>query len=98
MATYVVLMNWTDRGIQKFEDSPSRAELGGETEMEKLGVRRKDIYWTVGAYDLVMLCEAPDEASMTAALLRIGGAGNVRTTTLRAFSREEFDQIAARAR
>jgi uncharacterized protein with GYD domain len=97
MASYVVLMNWTDEGIKSFEDSPHRADAGKE-EMGKLGVTLKDIYWTVGAHDLVLICEAPDEESMTAYLLRLGSAGNVRTTTLRAFTRDEFDQIAARAR
>ena len=97
MATYVVLMDWTDSGIRTFEDSPSRADAGAD-EMKKNGVELKDLYWTVGAHDLVMICEAPDEASMTASLLRLGAAGNVRTTTLRAFTRAEFDAIAESAR
>ena len=97
MANYVVLMNWTDEGIKTFEDSPSRADAGKD-EMAKLGVTLKDIYWTVGAHDVVLICEAPDEESMAAYLLRIGSAGNVRTTTLRAFTRDEFDVVAARAR
>jgi uncharacterized protein with GYD domain len=96
MATYVVLLNWTDQGVKDFKDSPSRADAGKE-EMAKLGVTMKDIYWTVGQHDLVLLCDAPDEASMTAALLRLGSAGNVRSTTLRAFTRAEFDQVAERA-
>ena len=97
MATYVILMNWTDQGIKDFKDSPSRADAGKE-EMAKLGVTLKDIYWTVGQHDLVLICDSPDEESMTAALLRLGSAGNVRTTTLRAFTRPEFDGIADRAR
>ena len=97
MATYVVLMNWTDQGVRTFESSPTRADAGAE-EMEKLGVTLKDIYWTVGQHDLVLICEAPDDESMTASLLRLGAAGNVRTTTLRAFTRPEFDQVAERAR
>jgi uncharacterized protein with GYD domain len=96
MATYVVLMSWTEQGIQTFKDSPSRADAGKE-EMAKLGVTMKDIYWTVGPYDVVLVCDSPDEESMTAALLRLGSAGNVRTTTLRAFTREEFDRVAGRA-
>jgi uncharacterized protein with GYD domain len=97
MANYVVLLNWTEQGIKEFEDSPSRADAGRE-EMEKLGVKLKDIYWTVGAHDLVLLCDAPDDGSMAAALLRLGSAGNVRSTTLRAFTRAEFEEVAARAR
>jgi len=97
MATFVVLMNWTDKGIETFEESPSRADAGRE-EMAKLGVTMKDIYWTVGPYDVVLLCDAPDPETMASALLRLGAAGNVRTTTLRAFTREEFDRVAERAR
>src|SRR5712671_4278976 len=97
MATYVVLMSWTEQGIQTYKDSPPRADAGKE-EMAKLGVTLKDIYWTVGPYDLVLLCDAPDEESMTASLLRLGSAGNVRTTTMRAFTRPEFDRVAERAR
>jgi uncharacterized protein with GYD domain len=96
MATYVVLMNWTEEGIKDFKGSPKRADAG-KAEMAKLGVTMTDIYWTVGPYDVVLLCDSPDEESMTAALLRLGSAGNVRTTTLRAFTRAEFDQVAARA-
>ena len=97
MATFIVLMNWTEQGIKTFEESPARADAGRE-EMAKLGVTLKDIYWTVGPYDVVLTCDAPDVESMTAALLRLGAAGNVRTTTLRGFSREEFDRMAERAR
>src|SRR5262245_28256714 len=97
MPTYVVLMNWTDQGIRTFAESPSSADAGAG-EMKKNGITLKDIYWTVGHHDLVLVCEAPDEESMTASLLRLGAAGNVRTTTLRAFTREEFDRVAEQAR
>jgi uncharacterized protein with GYD domain len=97
MAMYVVLLNWTEQGIKDFKDSPGRADAGKE-EMAKLGVTLKEIYWTVGQHDLVLLCDSPDDESIAAALLRLGSAGNVRSTTLRAFTREEFNQVAARAR
>ena len=97
MATYVVLLNWTEQGIRDFKDSPARADAGRE-EMAKLGVTLKDIYWTVGQHDLVLICESPDDDSIAAALLRLGSAGNVRSTTLRAFTRSEFNEVAARAR
>ena len=97
MATHVVLMNWTDQGIKGFRESPSRAEVGRE-EMEKLGITLKDIYWTIGPYDLVLTVDAPDDEALAAALLRIGSAGNIRTTTLRAFSRDEFDRVSEKVR
>ena len=97
MPTFIVLTNWTEQGIKTFEDSPSRADAGRE-EMEKLGVTRREIFWTVGPYDEVLICDAPDAESMTAAVLRMGAAGNVRTTTLRAYTRQEFIEVAQRAR
>ncbi len=95
MARHVVLMNWTEEGVKAFEDSPARVEAGRE-EMEKLGVELKDVYWTIGSYDVVLIVDAPDDAALAASLLRIGSAGNVRTTTLRAFSRDEFDAVVAK--
>jgi uncharacterized protein with GYD domain len=96
VATYIVLLNWTEQGIKGFKDSPSRAEAFNQ-QMSGLGVRITDVYWTVGPYDIVALVEAQDDEAATAALLKLGAVGNVRSTTLRAFSRTEFEQIVARA-
>src|SRR5581483_5110915 len=96
MPTYVVLMNWTEQGVKDFKGSPKRADDGRE-EMAKQGITMREIFWTVGPYDVVLLCDAPDEEAMATALLRLGAAGNVRTTTLRAFSRDDFDRMAAQA-
>lgn len=96
MPTYVTLINWTDQGVKNFKDTVDRAAKAEEA-MGKLGVRFKEIYWTVGQYDIVGIVEAPDEESATAALLAIGSQGNIRTTTLRAFNREETRGIIDRA-
>lgn len=61
------------------------------------GAKVLNIYWTVGPYDLVAVVEAPDDETATAVLLQVGGLGNVRTTTLRAFGREEMDRIITKA-
>jgi uncharacterized protein with GYD domain len=95
MATYVVLFNWTEQGIKTFKDSPSRVDAAKEL-FGGLGVEVKDIYWTLGHYDLVSIFEAPDAESMTAAMVKLGSLGNVRSTTLRAFDRAEFEAIAER--
>jgi uncharacterized protein with GYD domain len=92
MATYVVLFNWTEQGIKSYKDSPGRVDAATK-QWEGSGIRIKDIYWTLGAYDLVGLVEAPDEAKLTSALLALGAQGNVRTTTLRAFGQEEFAEL-----
>ncbi|GHE75491.1 GYD domain-containing protein [Streptomyces spiralis] len=96
MQTYVSLLNWTDQGIRNYKDTAKRAEAFGAA-VEKLGAKLLNIYWTVGPYDLVAVVEAPDDETATAAFLQIGGVGNVRTTTLRAFGREEMDRIVGKA-
>ncbi len=95
MATYVVLMNWTENGIKGFKDSTKRSATAAEG-MQEMGVRLKDIYWTIGVYDVVCVFDAPDDEAFAAALLRLGSAGMVRTTTMRAFSSSEFDAVVSR--
>jgi uncharacterized protein with GYD domain len=94
--TFITLLNWTEEGIRNYKDTTQRAEAWGAA-LQKLGAKLRDIYWTVGPYDLVALLEAPDEETVTASMLQLGAVGNVRSTTLRAFGREEIDGIVAKA-
>ncbi|WP_406729357.1 GYD domain-containing protein [Streptomyces sp. GD-15H] len=95
MPTFVALLNWTDQGVRNYKDTPQRAEAFAAA-AQKLGVKILNLYWTVGPYDLVAVVEASDDETATAALLQVGGMGNVRSTTLRAFGREEMDRIIAK--
>ena len=95
MATFVVLTNFTDQGIRNVKDSTKRADAVKEM-AKKFGVTAKEFFWTLGSYDVVAIFEAPDDASMTAFGLAIGSGGNIRTQTLRAFSREEMNGILAK--
>jgi len=92
MATYIMLANFTEQGIRNVKASPDRAKAVGEM-AKKCGVTIKDVYWTLGSYDVVAIYEAPDEASVTALGLSIGVQGNVRTQTLRAFTHDEIKGI-----
>ena len=95
MATYIVLCNFTDQGIRNVKDTVSRAE--GVRRMAKdFDVTMKDIYWTLGAYDLAVVFEAADDQAITALCLAIGGMGNVRTQMLRAFNADEMKGVLAR--
>ena len=89
MATYVSLFNWTDQGIRSVKDSPKRLESTKKA-LKKLGGELKAFYMLQGHYDGVLIFDIPDEEAMTKFLLTTGSAGNVRTTTLRAFTEEEF--------
>lgn len=91
MATFISLVNFTDQGIRSVKESPDRYGAF-KTMAEKLGVTVKSVYYTVGHYDIVVVTEGTDEA-VTAALLKLGSLGNVRTQTLRAFSVDEMKKL-----
>jgi uncharacterized protein with GYD domain len=91
MATFISLLNFTDQGIRNVKDSPDRYEAF-RAMAENLGVTVKDVYYTVGHYDVVAVMEGSDEA-VTTALLKVGSLGNVRTETLRGFSLEDMKKI-----
>lgn len=92
MPTYVSLINWTEKGVAAFKDTVDRAEAG-KALATKFGGALKDIYWTIGPYDIVAISEAPDDETATAFALALAAQGNVRTTTLRAFSGDEMRSI-----
>ena len=95
MATYIVLSNFTEQGIRDVKDTTKRADAVKEL-AQKMGCTVKDIQWTVGKYDVVVTFDAPDDATMTALCLAIGSKGNVRTETLRAFSKDDMSRILAK--
>jgi len=90
MPTYIVLGNFTDQGIRNVKDSPKR-EDAFRTLCAKVGAQIKDVYRTMGRYDLAAIIEAPDDVTMSAIAYSLGSSGNVRTETLRAFTRQETD-------
>ena len=93
MATFIALMNFTDQGIRNIKESPDRYEKFKSMAGEQ-GVTFKDVYWTVGQYDMVVVLEGTDEA-VTTGLLKLGSLGNVRSQTLRGFSAEEMKGIVS---
>ena len=95
MATYVALFNWTDQGIRNVTETVNRYDKSTEL-AESHGVSFEQVYWTVGPYDIVAVFEAPDDESASAFLLELSSAGNLRTTTLRAYDRDEMSGILER--
>ena len=94
MANFIALIDYTDRGIGNIADSPKRAsaikEMAG-----KLGATIKDLYWTMGAHDGVVIFEAADDAAAASLMLGIARLGNVKTHTMRAFDRSEMESVLA---
>ena len=96
MPTYVSLISWTEKGVAEFKDTVDRAEAGQQL-AGAFGGSLKEIYWTLGPYDIVVVSEAPDDESATAYALTLAAQGNVRTTTMRAFDAGEMRGIIAKA-
>jgi uncharacterized protein with GYD domain len=92
MATYIVLANFTDQGVRNIKESPKRADAY-KAMAKKAGATVKDLYWTLGHYDLVIVLDAPDAATVTAVGLATASLGNVRTETLTAFSADEIGRV-----
>jgi uncharacterized protein with GYD domain len=88
---YIMLIRFTDQGIRTIKDTTRRADAA-RNEAEKIGCKIT-VYWTFGEYDIVGILEAPnDEAAMEFGL-KVGSLGNIRTTTLRAFTEEEIARV-----
>jgi uncharacterized protein with GYD domain len=96
MATYIVLLQYTDQGIKNFKDTTKRAVSAAET-AAKMGVKFTELFWTLGHYDLAILAEAPDDETITAVLLKLASLGNVKSQTLRAFRSKEMEAILQKA-
>jgi uncharacterized protein with GYD domain len=94
MATYIVLSSWTQQGIEKIKESPTRLDAAKQA-FRDMGVEVKAFYLVLGRYDTVLVVEAPDDASVAKALLAVAARGNVRTETLRAFTEEEYRDLLA---
>jgi uncharacterized protein with GYD domain len=92
MPTFVSLINWTEQGVANFKDTVARS-ADARNAAAAMGGQIKEIYWTVGQYDLVTVAEFPDDETATAFLLALSSRGNLRTTTLRAFGADEMGRI-----
>jgi uncharacterized protein with GYD domain len=94
MATYIMLTNWTQKGIENVKDSPGRLEAAKEA-FQAAGGEIKEFFLVTGRYDMVVIADAPDDKTMAKLALIIGSGGAVRTETLRAYSEEEYRKIIA---
>ena len=92
MPTYIALLKWTQPGIATVKDSPARLDAGRDA-FKKAGAEIKDVYLTLGRYDLVCVIDAPDDETLARVMLQLGSAGNVQTETLKAFSEDQYRSI-----
>jgi uncharacterized protein with GYD domain len=95
MATYISLVQFTDKGIQAAKETTQRvAEWASK--VQSSGVSIKQMYWTLGQYDQVCVFDAPDDQTAASVLLAADTLGNIRTQTLRAFTAYEMEKILAK--
>ena len=95
MATYVGLIQFADQGIRNIKDTVKRGDAA-MAEAEKIGMKVIEEFWTMGAYDVVVMFDAPNDETMSAFLLKIGSMGNVKSQTLRAFRKQEMEGVLAK--
>ncbi len=92
MPRYILLINWTAQGIAGVKDSYKRA-MGANKMFEEAGGKWVHRYYTMGPYDLVGVVEAPDDDVIFRLCVKMGKNGNIRTTTMRAWSDEEAAKV-----
>jgi uncharacterized protein with GYD domain len=91
LPVFVVLGNWTDQGIRNITEAPKRAKVANDM-MKKAGGKMQT-YYTLGKYDFVAIMEVPKDDDLMAILLCLGSMGNVRTTTMKAWTESETAKI-----
>ena len=94
MATYIMLVRYTQKGIEDIKESPARRDRSKEA-FKAVGAEVKEVYLVLGQYDIVVVAEAPDDETIAKAALSIGSVGASRTETLRAFTEAEYRKIIA---
>ena len=92
MPTYISLIKYTEQGVKNLKGTPERVHAARQA-LENMGGRMHGYRLTLGEYDAVVTIEAPDDEAYATLILNIAAQGNIRTTTLKAFSEEESFRI-----
>ncbi len=92
MSTYFILANWTEQGIKAVKTSPKRLRAAKRLAKD-CGVKFRSYHMTLGQYDGIATVEAPNDEAIVRFALALGSAGNVRTTTLKGFTEQEYQEI-----
>ena len=92
MPTYIALLKWTPQGLQNVKQSPSRLDAARKG-FQSAGVTMKEFYMVTGQYDMVAICEAPDDATLATAILAATSQGSIQSETCRAFTEDEYRRI-----
>ena len=94
MATYIILINYTQKGVENIKESPARLDAAKKA-FKAMGAELKQWFLVMGQYDAVVVAEGPDDETVAKLALAVGSLGSVRTETLRAFTEDEYRKIIA---
>ncbi|MEE8350404.1 MAG: GYD domain-containing protein [Acidobacteriota bacterium] len=92
MANFVILLRWTQKGIEHVKDSPARFEHFKET-VEAVGGKMLSFHMTLGEYDMMAVVDVPDDEAAAKMELSVRAVGTVDIETLRAFDEQEYLDI-----
>ncbi|GAC1388216.1 MAG: hypothetical protein NVSMB33_17820 [Ktedonobacteraceae bacterium] len=93
MPTYISLVNLTEQGFKEVKNAPERLHAF-DAAAKEVGGKLIGFYLVMGQYDYVVISDAPDDQTAARLILGTIAQGSVRTQTMRAFPREEFENLA----
>lgn len=92
MATFISTVKFTDQGIKDIKATGKRAE-SFKASAKEMGIDVRNVFWTLGRFDGLIVFDAPDEESAAALMLQLASYGNVHTETTRAYESSDLEQI-----
>jgi uncharacterized protein with GYD domain len=94
MPTYILFINFTQKGVETIKDGPKRVDAAKQA-LRAAGGELKAFYLVMGQYDAIVIAEAPNDEVVAKLALGTAAMGNIRTTTSRAFTEDEYRKIIA---
>ena len=92
MPNYLMLLNWTEQGVRTAKETAKRADAF-RAQADKLGIKVREVLWTMGPYDAMALLDAPEDAAASRLAIWLGSLGNVRTLTMRCYTAAEMAKL-----
>jgi len=92
MATYVLLVKLTDKGANDIRNVPDRIDQSVKA-WQEVGGQSLDVLMTMGEYDYCCIGQAPDDDTVMKFLFKLAARGNVRTTTMKGFSKDQVTEM-----
>ncbi|MAQ53255.1 MAG: hypothetical protein CL719_00160 [Chloroflexi bacterium] len=95
MPTYINFLSFTEQGVKTIKNLPGRIAAGRQA-IEANGGKLIQHYLTFSAQDAVIVSEAPDDETVASIALATAGLGNIRTTSMRAFTEAEIPGVLSK--